>query len=80
MESGERIAPVCAGRSEATRTEGGLERQTLTVEEAGQILGLGRCSAYEAVKVGDIPSLRIGRRLIVPRAALERMLAGGIAA
>ena len=50
------------------------ERQTLTVEEAAEILGIGRNSAYEAVKRGEIPALRLGRRLLVPRAALERIL------
>jgi excisionase family DNA binding protein len=43
---------------------------TLTVEQAGQVLGLGRYAAYDAVKRGDIPVLRFGRRLIVPTPAL----------
>ena len=50
------------------------ESLTLTVPEAGELLGLGRDAAYEAVKRGDLPVLRFGRRLLVPRAALERML------
>lgn len=50
-------------------------RLTLTVAEAGEALGLSRCGAYEAVSRGEIPSVRIGRRILVPRAALERMLA-----
>jgi excisionase family DNA binding protein len=50
---------------------------TFTVEEAGcNILRLSRDSAYEAARTGALPTIRIGRRLIVPRAALERMLAG----
>jgi excisionase family DNA binding protein len=51
-----------------------MERQTLTVEQAAEVLGVGRNSAYEAVRRGEIPVVRIGRRLVVPRAALERML------
>jgi excisionase family DNA binding protein len=51
------------------------ERQTLTVEEAAAVLGIGRNSAYQAVASGQLPVLRIGRRLLVPRAALERLLA-----
>jgi excisionase family DNA binding protein len=48
---------------------------TFTVEEAGcKILRLSRDSAYEAARTGALPTLRIGRRLIVPRRALERML------
>ena len=47
---------------------------------AGQILGLGRNATYKAVNNGQIPVVRIGRRLLVPRAALDRLLAGGPAA
>jgi excisionase family DNA binding protein len=51
-----------------------MERQTVTVEEAAQVLGISRSSAYEAVRRGELPVIRIGRRYVVPRAALERML------
>ncbi len=50
-------------------------RPTLEVEEAGRILGLGRASAYIGVKNGVIPAIRVGKRLLVPTAALRRMLA-----
>lgn len=53
------------------------EAPTLTVEQAGQRLGISRHSAYEAVKRGDIPTIRIGRRILVPRLALDRMLLEG---
>lgn len=53
--------------------EGG-ERLTLTVPEVAALLGLSRNSTYEAIAVGQIPSIRIGRRVLVPRAALERLL------
>ena len=52
------------------------ERKTLTVPEAGKALGIGRNQAYEAVRKGLIPSLKIGKRLLVPKAALDRLLAG----
>lgn len=52
------------------------ERRTYTVDEAGELLGIGRNTAYEAARRGEIPTIKIGRRLLVPRAALERMLAG----
>jgi excisionase family DNA binding protein len=45
-----------------------------TVEEAAQLLGISRSFAYEAVEHGDIPSMRIGRRILVPKAALRRFL------
>jgi excisionase family DNA binding protein len=51
------------------------EKLVLTVEETAEYLGLCRNGAYDAVQRGDIPHIRIGRRILVPRAALERMLA-----
>jgi excisionase family DNA binding protein len=52
-------------------------RSTYDVPEAARILGIGRSAAYEAVRRGEIPSIRLGKRLVVPRAALERMLLEG---
>lgn len=48
----------------------------LTVAEAGQLLRLGRYATYEGIRTGQIPSVRIGRRLIVPRDRLRKMLEG----
>jgi len=45
-------------------------RITLTIEEAAGVLGLGRTAAYEAARRGEIPTRRLGRRLIVPVPAL----------
>jgi excisionase family DNA binding protein len=51
-------------------------RPTLSVwPETGQLLGLAKASTYEAVHRGEIPTIRIGRRLLVPTAALRRLLA-----
>lgn len=50
------------------------ERLTCTVPEAGALLGIGRDAAYRAASRGDIPVLRVGRRLLVPMVALRRML------
>ena len=51
------------------------ERLTLTVPEAAKLLGIGRQTAYEAVRTGAIPVIRFGRIIRVPRCALERLLA-----
>jgi hypothetical protein len=49
--------------------------KTISVPEAGRVyFGLARNAAYEAAHRGDIPVIRIGRRLRVPVIALERML------
>jgi excisionase family DNA binding protein len=53
-----------------------VECKTLTVEAAAKVLGIGRNNAYEAAKRGEIPTIKIGGRILVPRAALERMLEG----
>ncbi len=47
---------------------------TVTIEEAGRILGLSRSAAYRAAARGEIPTLRFGRRLVVPTARLFAML------
>jgi excisionase family DNA binding protein len=44
---------------------------TLTIEEAAAVLGISRALAYELVKRGELPSLRLGRRVVVLRKALE---------
>ena len=48
--------------------------RTVSVEEAGDILGIGRMAAYHAVWRGQIPSIRIGRRLLVPLAKLNELV------
>jgi len=50
------------------------ERLTLTIEEAAKVLGIGRQLAYDRVKTGEIPVIKIGRRLLVPKKALEKLL------
>ncbi len=50
------------------------DRKTMSIPEAANYLGIGRNSAYEAARAGQIPTIRIGRLLRVPTAALERML------
>jgi excisionase family DNA binding protein len=54
----------------------GGERLTLTVPEVAALLGLSRNGTYAAIAAGEIPSIRIGRRLLVSKAALGRMLTG----
>lgn len=52
------------------------QRATITVEEAAEILGISKASAYRAAGAGEIPAIRIGRRLVIPRASFEKFLAG----
>ena len=51
-----------------------VDRLTYTVDEAAQLLGISRNSAYEAARTGDLPTIRLGRRILVPRSRLEELL------
>ena len=51
-----------------------VQRLTMTVEEAAVVLGISRATAYDAVSRGEIPCIRIGRRILIPKVALERLL------
>jgi excisionase family DNA binding protein len=53
------------------------ECRTTTVTKAAEALGICRNKAYEAARRGEIPTIKIGKRILVPLAALERMLQGG---
>lgn len=53
-------------------------RDTVTVVQAGQILGISKDASYEAVKRGEIPVIRIGARYVVPLAQLRRMIEGEV--
>ena len=49
-------------------------RLTYTLAEAASRLGISTSLAYEAAHRGELPVCRIGRRMVVPRAALLRLL------
>ncbi len=51
-----------------------VERLTMTVEQAGEALGISRATAYMLARAGGIPTIRLGRRLVVPLIQLKRML------
>lgn len=50
------------------------ERLALSVEEAGMLLGISPDLAYDLVAQGQLPSVKLGRRLVVPRRSLEDRL------
>jgi excisionase family DNA binding protein len=59
-------------RTKAKRPRGRVK----TLDEVAALLRISRGSAYEAAKRKEIPTIRIGRRLLVPSDALEKMLSG----
>ncbi len=52
------------------------DRTVLTIEEVASLLRIGRTGAYEAARRGELPIVRLGRRMLVPRAALDKLLNG----
>jgi excisionase family DNA binding protein len=53
------------------------ERLTYTVGEAAKAIGVGRGSAYELVRRGDLRTVHVGRRVLVPRDAVREFLGLG---
>jgi excisionase family DNA binding protein len=53
-----------------------MERRTYTVTEAAAVLGISRTSAYERVRAGELPALRLGRRIVITRTVVDAMLTG----
>ena len=51
-------------------------RLTYDVVVAGAMAGLARNAAYDAAKRGEIPTIKIGKRLLVPKEAWDRILSG----
>ena len=47
---------------------------TMPVEQVAKAFHISRAAAYNGVQTGEIPSIRIGRRIVVPTAAVRRML------
>ena len=50
------------------------ERLIFSVREVAKLLGLSKASTYEAVRIGSIPSLKVGRRILIPKVALQELL------
>jgi excisionase family DNA binding protein len=53
-----------------------MNRQTYTVDEVAGVLGVSRGVAYEQVREGVIPSMRLGKRWIIPKTRFDAWLAG----
>ena len=52
------------------------QAETTTIPQAAKRLRIGRNQCYQAVARGELPALKFGRRLLIPTAALDRMLRG----
>jgi excisionase family DNA binding protein len=54
-----------------------MGQPTCSVEEAAKVLHIGRTQAYRAVRSGELRSIRIGKRVLVPTSAIRQLLDGG---
>ena len=50
------------------------DRLVFTVVEAAYLMNISRAFAYELVARGELPAIRLGRRIVIPRLGLERLL------
>jgi excisionase family DNA binding protein len=57
-----------------------VEKIGLSVDEAAEVIGIGRSELYERLATGEIESVKIGRRRIIPVEAAKRFLDGLMAA
>jgi excisionase family DNA binding protein len=48
--------------------------EVLTVDEAAKVLRVGRSTVYDAIKRGEVPCVRVGRRLLISRRVLDKLL------
>ena len=53
-----------------------MGQPTCSVEEAAKVLHIGRTQAYRAVRSGELRSIRIGKRVLVPTSAIRQLLDG----
>jgi excisionase family DNA binding protein len=56
--------------------QSGARPATLTVDEASKVLRIGRRQAYNAANAGSLPTIRLGRRLLILREPFEKLLSG----
>lgn len=76
MDEERLTASVPEATREAGSVEASNESKTQTIVETAKELGIGRNQAYAAARRGDIPTIRIGKRILVLREPLRNMLAG----
>jgi excisionase family DNA binding protein len=53
-----------------------MEKLVMSIEEAGRKLGLSRPTAYKLAKSGELPTIKLGRKIVVSKVQLDRLLSG----
>ena len=54
-----------------------IEKLAYSPMEVAELLGLGRSSTYQALAEGRIPSIRVGKKILIPKAGLVKLLSEG---
>ena len=60
------------------RSESATEREAYSVTEVAAMLGVGKDTVWQRVRSGQLPSIKFGSRVLVPRSVLDCVLAGGL--
>jgi excisionase family DNA binding protein len=55
------------------------KRPVLTVSEAAELLGVSQAFAYELVARGELPAVRLGRRIMIPWVGIQRIIENSVA-
>jgi len=74
VQAAKRVKPGPAHVETAPRDDADSERRTVSVEKAASILGISRAAAYVYAREGKLPVIRLGSRVLVPKAALDKLL------
>jgi excisionase family DNA binding protein len=75
--SAKRAATVASQNNDKLRAVNLEERWCLTVPEAARLLGISRNFAYQLARQGQLPVIKLGKRLLIPRVGLKKKLEGG---
>ncbi|MBF6556996.1 MAG: helix-turn-helix domain-containing protein [Acidimicrobiales bacterium] len=67
-------APRAEEGNQKERASSTNDRLVLTVDEVAYLLNISRGLAYELVARGELPAIRLGRRIVIPRVAMEELL------
>ncbi len=68
MQTSEKSASIRSYRADSIDTP-----LLVSVPEAARLLGVGKTLAWEMVRNGDLPKVNLGKRVLIPRAAIERL-------
>jgi excisionase family DNA binding protein len=67
-------APRAEEGTQPERVSSTNDRLVLTVDEVAYLLNISRGLAYELVARGELPAIRLGRRIVIPSVAMEELL------